>query len=110
MLDFTQIKLSIIYYHLEKMQSSGYLNAYKEKDIIRPEKTVYTITDKGKVFFQSLLKVILNLTIVRYSLMTAFLFFEMLSTQEITAHLKLYIERLYARIDKIQKHKTKTLN
>lgn len=45
--DFTQIKLPTIYYHLDKMAAEGLLSASSKKDGARPEKTVYTITEKG---------------------------------------------------------------
>lgn len=54
--DFTDIKLPTIYYHLEKMKESGYITANIDKDGNRPEKTVYTITDEGKKYFDILLK------------------------------------------------------
>lgn len=53
--DFTQIKLPTIYYHLERMEAEGLLNAAHEKPGSRPEKTVYTVTKKGEQAFQALL-------------------------------------------------------
>ncbi len=53
--DFTQIKLPTIYYHLEKMETDGLLSANREKPEGRPEKTIYTITDKGIVAFKNLI-------------------------------------------------------
>lgn len=58
--DFTQIKLPNIYYHLDKMNKDGYVTAETDKDGNRPEKTVYSITDKGKQYFNELMKVMLK--------------------------------------------------
>jgi DNA-binding PadR family transcriptional regulator len=38
--DFTQIKLSLIYFHLEKMHKDGLLQAVQDKNTNRPKKTV----------------------------------------------------------------------
>src|ERR1700690_809345 len=53
--DFTHIKLPIIYYHLEKMEKEGLLTASLEKNSNRQEKTIYSITAKGKKSFYQLL-------------------------------------------------------
>lgn len=58
--DFAKIKLPIIYYHLDKLAQKGYINYVVEKDGNRPEKTVYSITDLGVKYFNSLINKILN--------------------------------------------------
>ena len=44
--DFTGIKLSVIYYHLEKMEREGLLHGAREKTSGRPEKTRYSVTQE----------------------------------------------------------------
>lgn len=58
--DFAKIKLPTIYYHLDKLAQKGYINYVVEKDGNRPEKTVYSITDSGVTYFNSLINKILN--------------------------------------------------
>ncbi|PJI10442.1 MULTISPECIES: PadR family transcriptional regulator [Clostridium] len=57
--DFAKIKLPTIYYHLDKLAEKGYINYVIEKDGNRPEKTVYSITDSGVSYFNSLINKIL---------------------------------------------------
>lgn len=54
--DFAQIKLPTIYYHLERLEEKGCVLASFDKDGNRPEKTIYTITEKGEKYFYTLLK------------------------------------------------------
>ncbi|PJI07971.1 MULTISPECIES: PadR family transcriptional regulator [Clostridium] len=58
--DFAKIKLPTIYYHLDKLAQKGYINYVVERDGNRPEKTVYSITDLGVTYFNSLINKILN--------------------------------------------------
>lgn len=45
--DFTQIKLPTVYYHLEKMEAAGLIEAHRYRQGARPEKTVYRVSDAG---------------------------------------------------------------
>ncbi len=45
----------MIYYHLEKMTEEGLLLPDCEKNGKRPEKTVYSVTEKGKTKFLQML-------------------------------------------------------
>lgn len=45
--DFAKIKLPTVYYHLQKMDGQGYIDKTIDKDGNRPEKYIYTITEKG---------------------------------------------------------------
>ncbi|URZ03610.1 PadR family transcriptional regulator [Clostridium felsineum] len=56
---FAKIKLPTIYYHLDKLSEKAYINSVIQKDGNRPEKTVYSITDLGVNYFNSLLNKIL---------------------------------------------------
>jgi DNA-binding PadR family transcriptional regulator len=58
--DFTSIKTSNLYYHLNKMVKEGYIKGEIEPQAEKPNKTIYTITDKGKKEFDSLLFSSLN--------------------------------------------------
>lgn len=108
--DFTQIKLPTIYYHLEKMEADGLLSASSEKPGSRPEKTIYTITNKGKASFQDMLTGLLNFEYrPTFPSDGVFYFSDSLDNAEIAEHLKNHIERLQGIIDSIQKHKKDTL-
>ena len=53
--DFAKIKLPTIYYHLDKLKENGYVAETTDKEGNRPEKMVYTITDKGEEYYDELL-------------------------------------------------------
>ena len=52
--DFTQIKLPVIYYHLEKLKEKGLLSS--KKDSNKENKTIYSITTKGEKEFSNQLE------------------------------------------------------
>lgn len=108
--DFTQIKLPTIYYHLEKMAADGSLSSNNEKDGNRPEKTIYSITERGVEVFQNMLKELIVFD-YRPSFPTdgIFYFSEYLEISEITEHLDAYIKKLNKIIASIQNHKNETL-
>ena len=108
--DFTQIKLPTIYYHLEKMGADGLLSASSEKPESRPEKTIYTITDKGKESFQNMLADLLDFEYRPiFPSDGVFYFSDSLDAPNIVKHLECYIEKLRGIIGSIQKHKNETL-
>lgn len=108
--DFTQIKLPIIYYHLEKMENDGLLSASSEKPGGRPEKTVYAVTDKGVEAFRNRLAGLLDFEYrPAFPSDGAFYFSEYLETKDISEHLKSYIEKLQRTINSIAKHKSVTM-
>lgn len=108
--DFTQIKLPTIYYHLEKMEADGLLSASREKPGSRPEKTIYTITDKGKESFGEMLEGLLDFEYrPTFPSDGVFYFSDALQAADVAEHLKNYIEKLRGIIDSIQKHKKETL-
>lgn len=53
--DFTQIKLPTVYYHLEKMERAGLITAHCDKQGVRPEKTIYHVSEIGEDKFKELL-------------------------------------------------------
>jgi DNA-binding PadR family transcriptional regulator len=109
--DFTQIKLPAIYYHLEKMAENGLLSAECEKSGSRPEKTVYSVTEKGKQKFTVLLEQQLSLEYrPLFSSDSVFYFSEYLDTAHASAHLKDYCTQLDNTIQAIEKHRTESMS
>lgn len=108
--DFTQIKLPTIYYHLEKMAADGTLSSSNDKDGNRPEKTIYSITEKGiKVFHDMLNDLLLFEYRPTFPSDGVFYFSEHLEASDITTHLDTYIKNLNKTLASIKKHKNETL-
>ncbi|MDD3169764.1 MAG: PadR family transcriptional regulator [Eubacteriales bacterium] len=108
--DFTQIKLPTIYYHLEKLESGGLLLAGNEKPGSRPEKKVYSVTEKGIEAFQTSLERMLSFEYRPvFPFDSVFYFSEHLEKKEITGHLKTYIEELDHTMIQLKEHKRETL-
>ncbi len=53
--DFAKIKPPTVYYHLEKLEGQNQLESRSEKAGKRPERSVYTITEKGRDALRALL-------------------------------------------------------
>ena len=108
--DFTQIKLPTIYYHLEKMRGEGLLDAAAEKPGSRPEKTTYSVTEKGAAVFIDMLRTALD-TDYRpvFPADGAFFFSDRLSNGEIREHLRSYTEKLESKLELIRQHREETL-
>ncbi len=108
--DFTQIKLPTIYYHLEKMEADGLLSANSEKPGGRPEKTIYTITDKGIMAFKSMIAGLFEFEYrPTFPSDGVFYFSDYIETAEILSYLTAYIDKLNAAISNIEKHKNETI-
>jgi DNA-binding PadR family transcriptional regulator len=108
--DFTQIKLPTIYYHLEKMGNDGLLSASSEKPGNRPEKTIYSITDKGGDAFKGILSELLQFEYrPTFPSDGVFYFSDHIEANKITDHLNIYIGKLEESLSAIQKHKDETL-
>jgi len=58
--DFAKIKLPTLYYHLEKLKEKGLVTETTDKDGNRPEKQVFAISERGKVYFRELYKEMLS--------------------------------------------------
>lgn len=108
--DFTQIKLPVIYYHLGKMEKEGLLVAGPNENPEKRKKTVYSITEKGKLFFYRLLK---NFACFDYELSfdsdAVFFFSEQLESSLLLKNLKNHIENLKEKLNEIAEHKSKEL-
>lgn len=108
--DFTQIKLPTIYYHLEKMSADKILSATCEKEGNRPEKKIYSITEKGLEAFQNMLKDLLVFDYrPKFPSDAVFYFSDHLEISNITEHLDTYIEKLNKSISSIRTHKIETM-
>jgi DNA-binding PadR family transcriptional regulator len=109
--DFTQIKLSVIYYHLEKMEGEGLVRAAREKTSGRPEKTSYSVTEKGRTAFRRFLD---ELLLFEYHPTFAsdglFYFSDTLSPSSIKAGLERHIHSLRGALDRIEAHKAASLS
>ena len=108
--DFTQIKLPTIYYHLEKMRDDGLLSSSSEKPGSRPEKTTYSVTERGAGEFLRLLTAALDFD-YRPSFPSdgVFYFSDSLPPGEIAAHLESYADNLRYQLDVISRHREETL-
>lgn len=108
--DFTQIKLPTIYYHLAKMAADGLLSAGSEKPGARPEKTVYTITEKGKAAYRKMLSDLLK-TEYRptFAIDALFYFVDHCPMADTVQYLQTYVRELKETLAVIDRHRTETL-
>lgn len=60
--DFANIKLPTIYYHLERMETNGFVSHRVEEGEQRPDRRVYGITAMGKKHFRELLGELLDVS------------------------------------------------
>ena len=110
MADFTQIKLPTIYYHLEKMEADGLIDGIREKETGRPEKTVYTITEKGAMTFQSKLHDLMKFEYrPQFPSDGVFFFSDALDPKDILAHLEAYNKVLHKTNSAIVQHQNDTM-
>jgi len=108
--DFTQIKLSVIYYHLEKMEKEGLLHATREKTSGRPEKTRYSVTGKGKAAFRRFLDDLLQIDYhPTFASDGLFYFSDALSPSSIRQGLERHIDSMQGAIGRIRAHKAASL-
>lgn len=108
--DFTDIKLPTIYYHLEKMEAAGYIEAESVKDGSRPEKMVYHISETGKDHFKQLLYRTLNISYrPSFEVDSALFFSDSIDRGDFLAALEQHIGKLNASLARIDEHKKETL-
>ncbi|MFC1865565.1 PadR family transcriptional regulator [Chloroflexota bacterium] len=53
---YTDLKKSTVYYILNQLEKDGYISYALEREGKRPERRIYELTDKGRVFFYELLR------------------------------------------------------
>jgi len=108
--DFTGIKLSVIYYHLEKMEREGLLNGAREKTSGRPEKTRYSVTQDGRAAFRRLLGDLLRFDYrPTFASDGLFYFSNSLDASSIREALEGYIRTMQATLDRVRGHKAATI-
>ena len=108
--DFTQIKLPTIYYHLEKMLQAGFLTSSSERTGSRPEKTTYSVTEKGADEFSGMLTGMLDFSYrPAYPSDGVFFFSDSLTDGEIARHLSVYAQKLRETLETIRLHREETL-
>jgi DNA-binding PadR family transcriptional regulator len=108
--DFTQIKLPTIYYHLGRMEQDGLLSSSSEKPGSRPEKTIYSITSKGRESFQDMLADLLQFEYrPTFPSDGVFYFSDYLDVRDIAEHLERYAQKLRETIASIEHHKNETV-
>lgn len=109
--DFTQIKLPTIYYHLEKMDTDGLLTSNSDITSGSKERTIYSITDKGKLEFKKMISKLLEFDYKpTFSSDAVFFFSDYIEEAEIINHLIEYIDKLNKIITDIKKHKEETVD
>ncbi len=104
--DFTQIKLPTVYYHLEKMEASGLVSAYADKQGTRPEKKVYTISKDGKDKFKELIKEALKVTYrPNFDMDAAFYFSDYLDNKDLLDSLQQHVIELNHTLTGLEQHR-----
>ena len=109
--DFTGIKLSVIYYHLEKMEREGLLHGAREKTSGgRPDRTRYSVTDEGKVAFRRLLGELLRFGYrPTFASDGLFYFSDSLGASSVREALEGHIRNMQATLDRIRCHKAASI-
>lgn len=109
--DFTQIKLPTVYYHLEKMELAGLITAHRDKQGVRPEKTVYRINDAGADKFQELLMQTLQIKYrPTFDIDGSFYFSDCLERTDLIQSLEHHIEALKQTLHKLEQHRKETIS
>jgi DNA-binding PadR family transcriptional regulator len=104
--DFAKIKLPTIYYHLQKLKEQGYVSESLDKDGNRPEKYVYTITEKGYQYFDILFDKQLRESYSPEFALDGVLFFtERIDKERLLIELQTKKEVLLERISQLEFHK-----
>lgn len=108
--DFAKIKLPNIYYHLDKLKFKEYVSYIWDKDGARPEKTVYSITAKGKEYFQTLLlKQLEENVLFEFSLDGVLYFADNIDKNVLLTSLKLKRDTICEKLKLLQLHKEDNL-
>jgi DNA-binding PadR family transcriptional regulator len=102
--DFTQIKLPVIYYHLEKMKEKGLLSS--KKDSNKENKTIYSITTKGEKEFSNQLESVYDYKYKPEFINDAlFYFMDSIDNHKVCEVMEEYIKNLESDIDNLRKHR-----
>lgn len=108
--DFTSIKTSNLYYHLNKMMKNGYIKGEIEPQSEKPNKTIYTITNKGKKEFDSLLLASLNdNTKFNFLIDNALFFNDYLENKKYKEGIEIKLDKMKKQLKNIILHKKSAL-
>jgi len=108
--DFTGIKLSVIYYHLEKMEREGLLHGIREKISGRPEKTRYSVTQAGRAAFRRILGELLRFDYrPTFASDGLFYFYNSLDVSTLREALEGHVRNLQAALDRVRGHRAATI-
>lgn len=107
--DFTQIKLPVIYYHLEKMEKKGYIKSVREKGTDKPDRTIYSALEKGETEFKKLLQKVLSDSsyLPSFDFDSIFYFFDSLDSTEIHESIKRQEKFLESKLESLRFHRDK---
>ncbi|WP_373845399.1 PadR family transcriptional regulator [Clostridium sp.] len=108
---FAKIKLPTIYYHLDKLAKKGYIKSIIEKDGNRPEKTVYSITDSGVTYFNSLLdKILAENYSIEFDMDGVLYFSEFANKNDVIKNLNRQKEYIENKLNELARTKDNTSN
>lgn len=108
--DFAKIKLPTIYYHLKKLDEQGYIIKSIDQDGNRPEKYIYTITEKGKKYYHTLYSKLLDEEYSPEFAIDGVLFYSDKSDKsELINTLKRKKDQAAMKIDKVTSHKESSM-
>ncbi|MGE5630074.1 MAG: PadR family transcriptional regulator [Caulobacteraceae bacterium] len=104
--DFTKIKLPTIYYHLEKLKQQGLITSSRDQEGRRPERFVYTATEKGVKEFGAMVKEALDFSYQPQFKSDLVLFFsEAIDKNELTKIMNEQLEALKKNLAALQESK-----
>jgi DNA-binding PadR family transcriptional regulator len=93
------------------MEKDGLLSANREKLGSRPEKTIYTITDKGIAAFKNMIAGVIEFEYrPTFPSDGVFYFSDYIEDEEILSNLIAYIQKLNKIISNIEKNREKTMH
>jgi len=105
--DWTDIKFGSIYFALARLAEEGAIAIAEElRSGNRPSRTVYTITDKGRAEYQSLLRALWSQPQETYHPLDIGLFFvDSLPPEEVVGYIQQQIELIQAKLAYLKGHK-----
>jgi DNA-binding PadR family transcriptional regulator len=109
--DFSQIKMSNLYYHLGVLRDKGWIKSKIEKDEKHPDREVYSITSNGEKAFEGLLEEYLASKVMfDFPLDGALFFLGQISPEAFRKGLEEQQSNIKKSLDRIKKHRSDTLD
>jgi DNA-binding PadR family transcriptional regulator len=103
---FTKIKMPSLYYHLDSMQKKNFISVFREQDGKRPERFVYSITEKGISYFQKCMeKVLVEKFEIEFLLDSVFLFWNTISIKKVYDSLNARLHEVEKKMEKLHNFK-----